>query len=227
MRATPSPARMIARLAPLYPHAPPRADPLGLILRENIGYLIDDARRDALLEEFVRRVGVGAAEIARAPDSLLLDIARRGGMHPEKRVARLREIAALVRDECGGDLAAHLRTLSVARARALLKRFPGVGDPGADRILLFCGLDVRPALDSNGLRVLVRLGLVSAASSYAAMYCSAVARLAERRPAERAWLVSSYLVLREHGRRLCRRSAPQCMACPLDNICAHAPAKGL
>jgi endonuclease-3 len=227
VRAAKSPASFVVRLAPLYPHDAPQADPLSLILHENIGYLIDDARRQALFEEFEARVGLSAADIARTSDAVLLDIARRGGMQPEKRVARLREIAAIVLNECGGDLAAHLRTVPVARARAFLKRFPGVGDPGADRILLFCGLDTRPALDSNGLRVLVRLGCVAGGSSYAAMYRSAVTRLAQRRPCEREWLVSAYLTLREHGRRLCRRTTPQCMECPLEKRCAHAPAKGL
>lgn len=227
MGAANSPAFFIARLAPLYPHDARLVDPLALIILENIGYLIDDTRRQTLFAEFETRVGPGARDIAKAPDTLLLDIARRGGMHPEKRVARLREIARIVLDECGGDLAAHLHTLPVSRACAFLKRFPGIGDPGADRILLFCGVDSRPALDSNGLRVLVRLGVVEVASSYAAMYRGAVARLAGRRTPEREWFVSAYLVLREHGRRLCRRTAPHCMTCPLDKACAHAPAKGL
>ena len=51
-----------------------------------------------------------------------------------------------------------------------MKRFPGIGDSGADRVLVFCDLDVRPSMDSNGLRVLVRLGLVPLTTSYAATY---------------------------------------------------------
>jgi endonuclease-3 len=218
---------ILGELALLYAFAAPPASAFKLILQENIGYLIDDARRETLLREFARRVGLDAARIARAPDELLFEIAQQGGMHPAARVERWRRIADIVLTECGGDLDAHLRTLPVARARKLLKQFPAIGDPGADKILLFCGLDLRPALDSNGLRVLARLGVIEATASYAASYKAAVARLADAFAGDRDQLVSAYMLLREHGRALCKRSAPLCPACPLDAACAHAPAPGL
>ena len=37
-------------------------------------------------------------------------------------------------------------------------QFPMIGEPGAEKILLFCGLLNVLALESNGLRVLTRLG---------------------------------------------------------------------
>jgi endonuclease III len=218
---------ILDRLAGLYSCDAPRASAFMLILQENIGYLIDDQRREELLREFGQRVGFDAAKIARAPDALLLDIAKRGGMRPDTRVERWQRIAEIVLGECGGDLDAHLRALPVPSARKLLRKFPGIADPGADKILLFCGLDVRPALESNGLRVLVRLGLVEAGASYAASYEAAVAFLAKSLGRARERLVSAYLLLREHGRALCKRSTPHCTACPVDASCAHAPAKGL
>lgn len=218
---------ILDRLAGVYSFAPPSGNAFALILHENIGYLIDDARRDALMSELEQRVGFDAAKIAGAPDELLLDIARRGGMQPQTRVERWRRIAEITLEECGGDLDAYLRSVPVARARKLLKEFPAIGDPGADKILLFCGLDARPALESNGLRVLARLGLVEAGASYAATYKAAIASLSEALAHDRGRLVSAYLLLREHGRALCKRTAPHCTACPLDVCCAHAPAKGL
>ena len=218
---------ILDRLAHIYSCDAPRAGALMLVLWENIGYLIDDSRREELLREFGQRIGLVAARIARAPDALLLDIARRGGMQPETRVERWRRIADIILSECSGDLDARLRELPVVRAHKLLKKFPSIGDPGADKILLFCGLDARPALDSNGLRMLVRLGFIEAGASYAASYKSAIAFIAEASGGDRNRLVSAYLLLREHGRMLCKRSAPHCTACPLDGACAHAPAKGL
>jgi len=220
-------AALVDRLSRAYSVDRPPADPLRLVMWENIGYLIEDTRREKLLEEFQARVGLDADGIARAPATLLLDIAARGGMRPEMRVARWRQIAAIVRDECGGDLHGRLQAMPPAKARTLLKRFPSIGDPGADRILLFCGYDARPAVDSNGLRVLVRLGALAAGSSYAATYRSAIALLAATYGQDRERLIHAYLLLREHGRELCKRSAPLCMPCPLDALCAHAPAKGL
>ena len=96
----------IAKLATLYPSPKPMSDPLALIVWENIGYLIDDARRAELFEEFRERVGIDADKIMRAPGSVLLDIAKRGGMNPGTRVSRLKNIAAIVLES--GELPAAL-----------------------------------------------------------------------------------------------------------------------
>ena len=48
--------------------------------------------------------------------------------------------------------------MASTKARRALKRFPGIADPGADKLLLFAGVTPYLALDSNGLRVLLRLG---------------------------------------------------------------------
>src|SRR5215469_6281810 len=205
---------VIERLSKLYTVTPAFSDPFLHILWDNIGYLIDDDRRGVLFAEFRDTVGFDAAAILSTPHSRLLAIARKGGMNPETRVERWREIAGIVAQDCAGDLSGFLRGLPPAKARAFLKRFPATGDSGADRILLFCGLDVRPSVDSNGLRVLVRLGLVPLAASYASTYRSAVGLLSGFAVNGRGWLVSSYMLLREHGRNLCRRSNPGCMACP-------------
>jgi endonuclease III len=143
-------------------------------------------------------------------------------MHPQKRAERLIEIGRLAIRECDGDLPGALRALPLPKARALLKRFPSVGDPGADRILLFAGIAARPSIDSNGLRALVRLGFVTEAKSYAQTYKAATAALLAASP-DPEWLKRAYGVLREHGKTLCKRSAPICEPCPLDAVCAHRP----
>lgn len=217
----------IAKLETLYPLPKPMTDPLALIVWENIGYLIDDARRSELFEEFRERVGIDADKIMRAQGSVLLDIAKRGGMNPGTRVSRLKNIGAIVRESGEAGLLAALKSLPLPKARALLKKFPGIADPGADKILLFSGVNVQPALESNGLRVLVRLGFTQQQSSYSASYKAAVAALKEQGAMERDWLIKAYVVLRAHGQALCKRAAPNCIACPLDKSCAHLPATGL
>jgi hypothetical protein len=62
------------------------------------------------------------------------------GMQPAPRVTRLRRCAEL------------------AVAKAPWTCYPGIGKPGAERIALFTGTRAVLALDSNALRVLVRLG---------------------------------------------------------------------
>jgi endonuclease III len=211
----------IDKLARLYPHEKPLADPLEILVWENIGYLIDDEKRGVLFAEFRKRIGLKAAQIANAPMPVLSDIAGRGGMHPQKRAERLKEIGRLAIAECDGNLVGCLRALPLAKARALLKKFPSIGDPGADKILLFAGIAVQPCLDSNGLRALVRLGFSVEQKSYAQTYKAAVAVLREHGTDDAEWFKRAYIVLREHGRALCKRSAPICEPCPLDRVCGH------
>jgi endonuclease-3 len=192
-----------------------------MILWENIGYLIDDARRAALFDDFAATIGLDPHPIATADDDSLLPLARRGGMRPETRVERWRTIARITIDVCGGDLDGFLRTMPTPKARALLKRFPVIGDPGADRILLFAGLATRPTLDSNGLRVLARLGFFPERTSYAASYREAIDVLDAAGAGDRDWLIDAFVHLRALGQSACRRGAPMCQACPLDAVCEH------
>ena len=211
----------VAALKKRYKPAKPLDDPLQLILWENIGYLIPDEKRNELFAEFGERVGYDPHAIERAPTKTLLAIAERGGMRPETRVGRWREIARLVIENAGGDLAKTLAALPATKARALLKSFPVIGDPGADKVLLFSGVDARPSVDSNGLRVLVRLGLARKGASYTSTYRNAVEALTEHGRKDRAWLTGAYLALQAHGRALCKRAGPDCLPCPLDAVCAH------
>ena len=217
----------IAELARVYPAPAILTDPLQQILWDNIGYLIDDDRRAALFEEFHLRVGLTPSDIESADFETLFDIARRGGMRPETRVQRWRDIAALVQTRAGGDLSGALANLNPAKARALLKAFPTIGDPGADRILLFAGRAARPCLESNGVRALARLGFFAEQRDYSTSYRAAVDVLASQGEADRQWLISAYLALRAHGQALCKRAAPLCLACPLDENCGHAVVSAL
>jgi endonuclease III len=213
----------VAKLAPLYPTRAPLRDPLAILVWENVGYLIDDARRAELFTEFKSKIGFKAAEIANAPMKILGDIVKRGGMNPQKRAERLKEIGRMAISECDGDIVGHLRAIPLPKARAFLKKFPSVGDPGADRIILFAGIAPRPALNSDGMRALVRLGLCAEQKSYSQTYRVAVDVLRKEGMPDAQWLERAYLVLRAHGRALCKRSAPICEPCPLDRLCAHSP----
>jgi adenine-specific DNA glycosylase len=219
------PADLVPIVSTLRRHLPATdipTDPLRMILWENIGYLIDDARRRELFDAFGETVGFDPAAIAETDDETLLPLARRGGMRPETRVQRWRQIARIVLDRCAGDLDGALRRLPHAKARALLKAFPTIGGPGADKVLLFADIAAVPSLESNGLRCLARLGFFEEQASYDRSYKAAIAVLQASGRADRAWLIDAYVGLRELGRTLCRRGEPLCHACPLDEICPHA-----
>lgn len=77
------------------------------------------------------------------------------------------------------------------------------------------------ALDSNGLRVLLRLGYGAERKSYRAYREVQAAAMAEL-PADCDTLVRAHLLLRTHGRTLCRATRPTGDGCPLRAGCAHA-----
>lgn len=91
----------------------------------------------------------------------------------------------------------------------------------AEKILLFVGREALLAPDSNGLRVLARLGLVREEASYARTY-AASRKVAESWPGGIETLQEAHLLLQQHGQTLCKRGAPRCEACPLEPGCVYA-----
>jgi endonuclease-3 len=114
--------------------------------------------------------------------------------------------------------------LPPAEALRALKRFPMIGEPGAEKILLLTRTHPLLSLDSNGLRVLLRLGYGREGRSYAQSYRSVRAATAPEERADYDWLISLHGLLRMHGQRLCRRSAPLCSECPLLPCCDYGRA---
>ena len=175
-------------------------------------------------EHCARGFAALAAAIGTAPVTLratsrarLTRVLKAGGLVPELRAQRLREVAATVEDEFDGDLPAALRQLPPAKALRLLKTFPGIGSPGADRILLFGGIGARAAVPSSCPYVLVRIES-GREPEYRATYQRAQARL-ESLPETFAARMRAYLLLQRHGRELCKRTRPRCSECPLAQSC--------
>jgi endonuclease III-like uncharacterized protein len=141
-------------------------------------------------------------------------------MHPEARAGKVRRSAEIAL-EVGID---QLR-LSVSRtpveARKLLKKFPGIGDPGADKILLLAGSKATLAPDSNALRVAQRLGYGEEVGDYGRAYRSCLEAVAGELAADCEVLLEAHALLRRHGQTICRRSAPHCDACPLTDNCRY------
>ncbi len=79
-------------------------------------------------------------------------------MVPELRALRLKEVAARVGELVG------------APGRKVLKKFPNIADPGADRILLFAGLEPVAAVPSNCPHVAVRILRGQERLDYGAQY---------------------------------------------------------
>jgi endonuclease III len=202
------------------------ADPFELVLLENVAYLVDEKKRRAAFEELRRRVGATPKAIRAARPEVLLEIAALGGIHAALRAERLRECAEIVFEEFGGDSSAAL-ALPPNRVRRALQKFPGIGKPGAEKILLLTGTEAVLALDSNALRVLLRLGYGEESRNYAKSYASAQAAASTELPTTCAALRRATSLLQAHGRALCKSNAPACDECPLSDVCRFARANGV
>jgi endonuclease-3 len=86
---------------------------------------------------------------------------------------------------------------------------------------MFSGVLPVLALESNGVRVLVRLGIGEDRNSYAATYRSVREATLGHLPEDCESLTIAHLLLRQHGQELCFRNSPACHSCPLNSDCPH------
>jgi len=149
------------------------------------------------------------------------EITRMGGIVPELRAQRLRQIAELAHYIFKDDLAGEIKK-PLSQAKKALRKFPSIGDPGAEKILLFTGAYPVLALESNGLRVLLRLGFEEEKKNYSASYRGVQQALVGQVPSKCDPLIAAHQLLRQHGRELCKRTRPLCEAgCPLTAECSY------
>lgn len=208
-----------AKYGGLDPVAP--TDPYEFLLWWQCGYPPSEERCSKGWVSLQRAIGIAGKQLSSASAAKLAAALKAGGMVPELRAERLKEIAARVQAEYGGALRAALSRLSAPQARKALKTFPGIGDPGADRILLFSRLSPVAAVPSACPHVLVRVLQGPEGQKYGAIYAAAQLAL-NTLPASFAARIRAYLLLARHGRELCKRSKPLCERCPLRARCAFA-----
>ena len=196
------------------------SDPLEQILFESIGYLVDDQRREYAFAALRDQVGLKPTDILAAPIEQLVDITKLGGIHAELRARRFQEIAHIVLNDFAGNLNDALR-LPLPKAVKALKKFPSIGDPGAEKILLFSRTYPVLAVESNGLRVLLRLGFGQEHKNYPTSYASVREALKDQIGDDCDFLIRAHQVLRQHGKETCKSNHPLCEACPVRQVCDY------
>jgi endonuclease III len=207
--------RQYGKLRPVTP-----ADAYGMIVYANCGYPANDSTCAKGFEALKNRVGIEPEQILAASDKELAAVLRFGGIFPELRATRLKEIAARVQRRFDGDLGAALRG-SVSEAKKALKQFPTIGEPGAEKILLFTKMAPVAAVPSNCVHVPLRLGFGKARKNYAADYRAAQEAIRTALPEDCSTLLRAYLLLQRHGQELCKRSRPKCDVCPVTMHCLY------
>jgi endonuclease III len=214
---------------PQHPAGP--TDPFEMIVYLNCGYPASDAACAKGFDALKREAGLSPKEILAAPKSKLVKLLRLGGIVPELRADRLKEIARKVKAEFGGDLKSALKTSvrqekqqtdkGIRGAKKILQQFPVIGEPSAEKIMLFSKLAPVAAVPSANVEVPARLWFGKAGKNYAADYRAAREILNSGLPQTFEARQRAYLLLKKHGQQTCKRSHPKCELCPLTGQCAY------
>jgi endonuclease III len=199
-------------------------EPYEFLIWWHCGYPASDVTCARGWDALKKRVGIGPRQILGARQTNLADALKAGGMVPELRAMRLQEIASRVENEFGGDLSSGLSG-RIEDVRKILKRFPGIADPGADRILLFGHLKAVAAVPSNCPQVLVRIQSGLERENYGVNYREAQALIEAEVPEQFDARIRAYLLLKQHGQTICKRSKPKCGECPISGSCAYFAGK--
>lgn len=205
-------------------HGPQQAnwptEPYEFLVWWNCGYPASDAACERGWQALKKTVGVDPAQILAASQSKIAGALKGSGMFPELRAERIQQVAHRVVNELAGDLRGMLRG-PVQGARKLLKTFHSIADPGADRILLFAGIAPVAAVPSNCVQVLTRIDLPDEPENYGAAYRHGQRAITKALPEQFAPRMRAYLLIKQHGQTVCRRSRPNCIECPLKAYCVR------
>jgi len=71
------------------------------------------------------------------------------------------------------------------------------------------------------VHVPLRLGFGEEGKHYAASYRSAQEAIQAQLPEDCGALLRAYLLLKQHGKELCKRSRPRCDDCPVSSDCLY------
>jgi endonuclease III len=195
------------------------SDPYLFLLWWYCGYPASEDSCSKGWKELAGRIGTGPDAILAADPATLAAALKPGGMFPELRAERMKEVIVRIKNEFDGDLRAAL-VGPVTKVRKILKTFPSIGGPGADRILLFAGIQPVAAVPSNCPGVLERIQNGREQKNYNASYRQAQQMIDSEIPPTFDARIHAYLLLKRHGQELCKRTNPKCEICPVRGICA-------
>jgi endonuclease-3 len=210
-------------------------DPYEMIVYVNCGYPATDVSCSKGFAALKREVGLKPEEILAASKGKLAKLMRLGGIVPELRAERLKEIARMVKNDFSGNLLAALKKKMQAEkkqpddgirgAKIVLQKFPVIGEPGAEKILLFSELAPVAAVPSAFVGVPLRLYFGEEGKNYAANYRQAREAIGADLPETIEARQRAYLLLKKHGQEICKRTRPKCEICPATEQCAYFQAK--
>lgn len=233
----PNLAQILDSLENLYGPQKPAGptDPYEMIVFLNCGYPASDEKCAKGFDVLKREVGVAPGKLLAFPKANLAKLMRPSVIVPGVCAERLQGIALKVKTELGGNLAAALRNRmreardqaekGIKAAKKVLQEFPVIGEPSAEKILLFSRLAPVAAVPSAFVDVPIRIFIGEPGKNYAADYKAAREILDSGLPQTFKARQRAYLLLKKHGQEICKRSEPKCEICPFTAQCAYLQAK--
>jgi len=206
-------------------------DPYEMILFMNCGYPATDVSCLKGYEALKLNVGTEPERILAASKPKLAKLMRHGGIIPELRAERLKIIARMLNNEFGGDLRGALEKLlqgtedspgkRIQDVKKVLKQFPVIGEPGADKILLFGRMAPVVAVPSAFVCVPQRILCGKEHKNYVKGYQAGQEAMGAGLPTTLEARQRTYLLLKRHGQEICRRTKPKCDICPVSEVCVY------
>lgn len=206
-------------------------DPYGMILFINCGYPATDVTCSKGYDALKREVGTTPDKILGASNAELAQATKAGGIVSELRAERLKLIVRILNENFGGDLQWAIKKLMtdektpaekrLRRVKSALKEFPVIGEPSADKILLFAGIAPVAAVPSAFTETPQRILFGRADKNYGKGYRAAQDAIAAEVPETLALRQRAYLLLKKHGQEICKRTKPKCEICPVNRMCAY------
>jgi len=200
-------------------------EPYEFLVWWHCGYPASDSACGKGWDKLKSEIGIEPEKLLKATPAKMASTLKAGGMVPELRAQRLKEIARRVQDEFGGDLRGALSG-PISAVRKALKKFPGIADPGADRILLFGGIAPVAAVPSNATQVLMRIVRGREYENYGINYKEGQLAIEASVPGKTDALARAYLLVKHHGQETCKRTKPKCEECPVNSSCAYFSGRG-
>jgi endonuclease III related protein len=181
---------------------------LGAILTQNTSWLNAE-----LALRKLRKAGLLTLFRLRRASLLQIETLIRSSGFFRQKARTIRTFLEWLDSNCGGSLATMFK-LSGAKLRRDLLGIRGLGPETVDAILLYAGNQPFFVADAYTRRILNRHGLLREE----APYTSAQLFLHTHMPADPQLFNEFHALLVEVGKRFCKRAAPLCLGCPLEEF---------
>lgn len=182
-------------------------NPYEMILFVNCGYPATDLSCTKGYEPSKAEVGTKPDQILKAPSAIIAKLTKDAGMFPELRAERLKLIARIANENFGGDLNWALARMMkdektpaakrLTQVESALKEFPCIGEPTADKILLFACLSPVAAVPSAQTGVPQRIFFGTEDKNYGKGYRAAQEFMTAELPQDFAVRRRAYLLLKK------------------------------